>query len=142
MTDMLGKHPREDNSVVTEELMRRTLRFLLSVSAERVFPNRRFIGGHAIGKGYWYKFHGEEGPAQKGDVEKLLADMQTLIKGALPIVCNGKPYSDVLSYFQKTSQVLAAQLLEKRVPLGGVQQVRIQGHKISDFFLSFRVINL
>ena len=106
--------------------MRRTLRFLLSVSAERVFPSRRFVGGHAIGKGYWYKFHGEDGPAQKADVDKLLAEMQELIKAATPIVKEEKPYSDILAYFKQTSQVIAAQLLERRVPLGGVQKVSLQ----------------
>ena len=120
---MLGKHPREENSGVSEEMARRTLRFVLSVAVEKVFPSRRLIGGHAVGKGYWYRFHGEEGPVQKADTEKISAEMQLLIKGSHPIVSSERPYSQVLGYFQQSAQVLAAQLIEKRVPIGGSVKV-------------------
>jgi threonyl-tRNA synthetase len=122
MADMLGKHPRDESAPATEELIRRTLRFLMSVACERVFPNRRVTGGHAIGKGHWFKFE-EEGPAQKTDTEKIVAEMRSLIKEAIPILRSDKSYQEMLTYFQQTSQEYAAKLLDQRVPLDGIVKV-------------------
>jgi hypothetical protein len=132
MADMLGKHPREDGAPPTEELIRRTLRFLMSVACERVFHNRRVTGGHAIGKGFWFKFE-QEGPAQKTETDKIVAEMRSLIKEALPIVRSDQSYLQMLNYFQQTSQFHAAKLLDARVPIDGIVKVSSPVRTISLF---------
>jgi threonyl-tRNA synthetase len=103
---------------------------LMSVACERVFPNRRVTGGHAIGKGFWFKFE-EERTVQKTDTDKIVAEMRSLIKEAIPMVRSDQPYLKMLTYFQQTSQFYAAKLLDKRVPMDGIVKVSARAPTIS-----------
>ena len=106
-----------------DDLVRRTLRLVLSVACERALPQKRLVGGYSLGKGYWYRFDGEVGPVSQEDAERIRSEMQALIELKAPIVSSEKDFSFAVDYFSKTKQFFAARLLEKRVPLDGIVKV-------------------
>jgi uridine kinase len=89
---------------------RRTLRFLVSLAAQAVFPDRTLSGGHAVGDGYCFSL----GITQEQLVE-LESAVRALIARNLAISAQDYPFEKVLSYLESNRQPHAALLLRSRV---------------------------
>ena len=94
-------------------IYRRTLAFLLSVAARKLFPDKRLYIGHSMGNGYYYTF--TKGKKLKKDqIEKLSSEMHSLVKKDLPIHCRYIAYNEALELFTKNQQTDTALLLSER----------------------------
>lgn len=89
---------------------RRTLRFLVSLVAETVFPQCTLSGGHAVGDGYAFSL----GIAPE-QLPQLEAAVRALISRDLPITTYEYPFEKVVNYFDANRQPSAALLLRSRV---------------------------
>eukprot|EP00961_Rhodomonas_salina_P180710 2439034-Rhodomonas_salina.2 len=81
-------------------------------------------GGHSIGNGYWYKFEGEEKPAAEVDCKKIAAEIKALIEKKLKLTVESLPVKDAIEYFLANGQPIAAKVLSKRVPVGGLAHLK------------------
>ncbi len=96
-----------------QTVYKRSLCFLLTIAARRLFPERKLVIGHALGDGYFYHFSGmEETPA--GDIEKLAAEMAELAGNNLPITRTVVAYHEAVEYFRDHGQDAVVDLLEYR----------------------------
>eukprot|EP00466_Bigelowiella_natans_P007127 jgi/Bigna1/146375/aug1.113_g21083 len=77
---------------------RRTLRYALSLAAEKAFPGKLVVGGRAVGAGYLYFF--EDGSEMtEADVATLRVALQQLIDTKAPIVTEKVDWKDAIAYF-------------------------------------------
>src|SRR5208283_955159 len=65
-------------------IYRRSLCFLLSMTATRIFPKRRLIIGHSLGQGYFYHFDGMDS-VPLDELLKIEAEMRGIVARGLPI---------------------------------------------------------
>ena len=94
-------------------IYRRSLCFLLSMAAPRIFPKRRLIVGHSLGQGYFYHFDGMDA-VPRDDVLKIEAEMRETVARDLPIRSLSLSYQEAISYFQKHHQPDTLLLLQNR----------------------------
>jgi uridine kinase len=94
-------------------IYRRSLCFLATIAARQLFPERRLILGHALGRGYLYFFDGLEEVADQ-DLEALRARLRELSSRRLPIRRQVVAYEEALRYFQQANQPDTALLLKNR----------------------------
>ena len=117
---------------------RRTLRFLFSVAVERALPKSRVVGGNPVGNGYWYLINDEDSVAQ-ADVEAIEVQMRKMVENDIAITSVSVAQQDAVAYLEAASQPVAAKLLAKRAPLGGMatmHEVEVEGtrHRRLKFF--------
>lgn len=92
---------------------RRTLRFALSIAAEKVFPNEVLLGGRAVGTGYLYEFaSGEE--MSNADIAKLSDALDALIYSQAPITLTSAAWRNAVSYFKDNNFAMSEKLLQSR----------------------------
>ena len=94
-------------------IYRRSLCFLLSMAALRIFPKRRLIIGHSLGQGYFYYFDGMDGVA-RDDLIRIDAEMRGLIARDLPIRSLSLSYQEAIAFFEKHHQPDTLLLLQHR----------------------------
>ncbi len=94
-------------------IYRRSLCFLLSMAATRVFPKRRLIVGHSLGQGYFYHFDGMDA-VPRDDLLKVEAEMKQIVARDLPVRTLHLSYQEAISYFQKHNQPDTLLLLQNR----------------------------
>jgi len=93
---------------------RRTLRFALSLAAEKAFPGKTLIGGRAVGAGYLYFF--EDGSAMtEADVSKLAAALADVIESQAQITKATIKWDMAVEYFSKKGLSMSEKLLQTRV---------------------------
>jgi uridine kinase len=102
-------------------IYRRSLAFLLAMSAKRLFPGENLHIGHSLGNSYYYTFNRAPSPPASwsrgfgdGDLEKLKADMLALAAEDLRIEKKRMAYGEALELFRSTGQGETALLLEHR----------------------------
>jgi uridine kinase len=92
---------------------RRSLCFLAAIAARQLFPGRRLILGHSLGRGYLYYFDGQaEVPPR--DLQALGARLRELSSHRLPIRRQVIAYEEALRYFQEANQPDTLLLLKNR----------------------------
>ncbi len=101
-------------------IYRRTLSFLLALASNEVFPRRRLIIGHAMGKGYFYYYDGLlEVPEE--DIVALDTRMKEYIQKDLPIHRKVISYKDAIDHFSQDPDNTTALLLsfrnESKIPV-------------------------
>lgn len=101
------------NSREGVNIYRRSLCFLLAFAAKRLFPTRRLIIGHSLGKGYYYEFDGCSEVAEE-DLHHLKSVMQELVNQNLPIRRFHLGLLEAIDYFRKAGETDTARLLEYR----------------------------
>jgi len=94
-------------------IYRRTLSFVLAIAARNIFPQDGVYVGHSLGSSYYYTFSSGEKP-KDGQVEKLAAEMQRLVKEDLPITFKYISYQEAVQLFKENGQTDTALLLEQR----------------------------
>jgi uridine kinase len=94
-------------------IYRRTLSFVLAIAARNIFPEDGVYVGHSLGSSYYYTFS-SGGKPKDGQVEKLAAEMQKLVKEDLPITFKYLSYQEAVQLFKENGQTDTALLLEQR----------------------------
>jgi uridine kinase len=92
---------------------RRSLCFLLTSAARQLFPDRRLIIGHSLGRGYFYHFDGLSEVSER-DLEALKRRMSRLVAEAHPVVRRVISYREAISYFEDNNQPDTVLLLRNR----------------------------
>ncbi len=99
-------------------IYRKSLCFLLSMAARRLFPKRRLVIGHSLGRGYFYYFDGTDDVAE-ADLKKIEERMRAIVAEALPIRGMVLAYMDAVRYFEQNNQpdtvLLLKNLSEPRI---------------------------
>jgi uridine kinase len=94
-------------------IYRRSLAFLLSAAAREIFPGRKLIIGHTLGRACYYNF--ENGKAMREEeVSALKAKMLSLAAGNHPITMKHLSFAEAVSLFKKDGQTDTLLLLERR----------------------------
>jgi uridine kinase len=94
-------------------IYRWSLCFLISLTSKKLFPERRLVIGHSLGKGYFYYYDGIDNVSRK-DIEALVQHMKIVVKENLPITRRVISYTDAVEYFQKNNQPDTVLLLKYR----------------------------
>jgi len=94
-------------------IYRRSLCYLLTIAARRLFPDRRLIIGHSLGRGYFYRFENSGSPSA-GDIQRLHKLMQEIIAADLPIRRLVISYEEAVAYFEENRQYDTVLLLKTR----------------------------
>ncbi len=94
-------------------LYRRSLSYLLALSAKKAFPNRRLVIGHSLGRGYFYYFEGYD-YVEEEDLKKIDRTMREIVCKNVPIVREVISYHDAVEYFKNNKQQDTLLLLEHR----------------------------
>eukprot|EP00913_Durusdinium_trenchii_P009210 g8658.t1 len=92
---------------------RKTLRFLVSVAAELVYPNYQLRGGHTLGDGFLYQLEG--GEDSEAEVEAIRKKLTELVDSGETICRVTKPWKKAMSYFTERRLDAACALLTSRV---------------------------
>jgi uridine kinase len=92
---------------------RRSLCFLLAISAKQLFPERRLVIGHSLGRGYFYYFEGTP-EVSREDIRKLKARMQEIVAQGCPILRRVISYPEAVRYFEQNNQPDTVLLLKNR----------------------------
>ncbi|MDR2178265.1 MAG: nucleoside kinase, partial [Treponema sp.] len=97
-------------------IYRRSLAFLLAMSAKRLFPKENLYIGHSLGNSYYYTF--SSAPKDRGlrdkDLAELKRDMLALAAEDLPVEKKHMAYGEALEFFKSKGQDDTALLLEQR----------------------------
>ncbi|MBN1834218.1 MAG: nucleoside kinase [Spirochaetales bacterium] len=94
-------------------IYRRSLCFLLTIAAKQLFPDRRLVIGHSLGRGYFYYFDGMQAVAG-ADLVALGTRMRELVAADLPIQRRVISYSEAVEYFRENNQPDTVLLLKNR----------------------------
>eukprot|EP00933_Yihiella_yeosuensis_P037765 TRINITY_DN31760_c0_g1_i1.p1 TRINITY_DN31760_c0_g1~~TRINITY_DN31760_c0_g1_i1.p1 ORF type:complete len:528 (-),score=104.72 TRINITY_DN31760_c0_g1_i1:127-1710(-) len=107
---------------VSDQIYRRTFRFVVSVAAQLVFPKKRFVGGHAVGEGYYYELEdpsAADKPALASftaeQVKALQESVDEIIASAEKINEVTKSWKDAVDYFTENHLFDTVDLLQTRV---------------------------
>jgi len=94
-------------------IYRRSLCFLLTIAAKQLFPDRRLVIGHSLGRGYLYYF---EGPAEVSgeDLKALKSRMLDIVEQGCPILRKVISYPEAVRYFLQNNQPDTVLLLKNR----------------------------
>ncbi len=95
------------------DMYRRSLSFLLTIASKELFPNRRLVIGHSLGRGYFYYYDGMNNIPQE-DLKALDRRMREIVEKDLPIERDAMAYMEAVEYFKKNNQPDTALLLENR----------------------------
>ena len=95
------------------KVYRRSLCFLLTIAAKQLFPDRRLIIGHSLGRGYFYYFEGHASvPAE--EIELLTGKMREIVSEGYPILRRVISYPEAVRYFEENNQRDTVLLLKNR----------------------------
>ena len=92
---------------------RRSICFLLAIAAKQLFPDRRLVIGHSLGRGYFYYFE-DDAVVSKEDIGKLKRRMQEIVSQGCPILRRVISYPEAVSYFEQNNQLDTVLLLKNR----------------------------
>ena len=92
---------------------RRSLCFLAAIAAKQLFPERRLILGHSLGRGYLYYFDGLNVVPEQ-DLQRLRAAIRGLASRGIPIRRQVIAYDEAIRYFRDNNQPDTVLLLSNR----------------------------
>jgi uridine kinase len=94
-------------------IYRRSLCFLAAIAAKQLFPERRLILGHSLGRGYLYHFDGLEAVPEQ-DLLRLAEAMRELASRRIPIRRQVIAYDEAIRHFRDNHQPDTVLLLKNR----------------------------
>jgi len=94
-------------------IYRRSLCFLLTIAAKQLFPDRRLVIGHSLGRGYLYYFEGLAEVSGE-DLQALRSRMLDIVEQGCPILRKVISYPEAVRYFQQNNQPDTVLLLKNR----------------------------
>ncbi len=90
---------------------RRSLSFILTAAAHRLFPNNRLVIAHSLGYCYYYTLD-RETPITKEEVAALKAEMRKIIDADMPITTRHISFDEAIEIFNRQNlKETAKQLL-------------------------------
>jgi uridine kinase len=92
---------------------RRSICFLLNIAAKQLFPERRLIIGHSLGRGYFYYFEDKTNVPEE-DIDRLKGRMQEIVSQGRPILRTVISYPEAVQYFEQNNQPDTVLLLKNR----------------------------
>ncbi len=99
---------------------RRSLCFLLAITARELHPGRRLIAGMAIGTGF-YHFFADDRYVLEAEVAALEAHMREIVERDIGINQEWRSWTEAVDYFKESSQqdtlLLLENINEPRIPL-------------------------
>jgi uridine kinase len=101
------------NTHLGANVYRRSLCFLLAIAAKQLFPKRRLVIGHSLGRGYFYYFEGAS-MVSAADLRKLKTRMQEIVSQCCPIRRKVISYPEAVQYFEQNNQPDTVLLLKNR----------------------------
>jgi uridine kinase len=94
-------------------IYRRSLAFLLAVTARKLFPHRSLYVGHSLGNSYYYTFADEKKPTVE-EIGALKQGMESLAAEDIPISFRYMAYAEALDIFELNKQTDTSLLLDQR----------------------------
>jgi uridine kinase len=94
-------------------IYRRSLCFLLTIAAKQLFPDRRLVIGHSLGRGYFYYFD-DQTEAPESDLLALKKRMTEIMAAGRPVLRQVVSYSEAIRYFEQNNQPDTVLLLKNR----------------------------
>lgn len=108
------------NSAIGARIYRRTLCFLLAMAVNKLFPERRLVIGHSLGRSYYYYFEGISGVNQD-DLDLIQEEMRRLIQNQIPIERKVLSYTEAVNHFadsrQEQTSLLLNHLNKPKIPI-------------------------
>lgn len=95
------------------EVYRRSLCFLLAIASKELFPDRRLIISHSLGKSYYYYFDGMT-DVDPEDIEKLENRMREIVEKDIPVQRRVISYAEALTHFEEQKQLDTSLLLQQQ----------------------------
>lgn len=92
-------------------IYRRSLCFMLTVAAKKLFPQKKLIVGHSLGYGYYYTLENQDETLTNQNIKDLESLMKELCKKNLEIHTNYIAYEEAVEKFSETQQDGAKLLL-------------------------------
>jgi len=93
------------------EIIRHSTAHLLAQAVQRVFPDAQVTIGPVIENGFYYDFAYEPGFTPE-DLDKIAAEMQSLVQEALPLKRIVKSRDDAVQHFREKGEEYKAQIIE------------------------------
>ena len=101
------------DSMEGARIYRRSLCFLLTLTSKQLFPDRRLVIGHSLGKGFFYYYDAVD-RVTDGDLELLKRKMSEIAHQDLPIIQKIISYREAAEYFNRSGQTDTVLLLKYR----------------------------
>ncbi|MCR4823154.1 MAG: nucleoside kinase [Treponema sp.] len=89
---------------------RRSLSFILSAAAHKLFPKTRLLVGHSLGYSYYYTLD-RENPITKEEIAALKEEMLKIVERDIPITTQHISYEEAVESFQKLNMPETAKQL-------------------------------
>ncbi|MDR0374542.1 MAG: nucleoside kinase [Treponema sp.] len=105
--------PVTRDSVEGTLIYRRSLAFLLALSAHKLFSSERLSIGHSLGKSYYYTFADGKVPSAQ-EIEDLKNGMKVLAERNLPVDFRCLAYAEAMELFSDKKQGETSLLLDQR----------------------------
>ncbi|MEW5814083.1 MAG: nucleoside kinase [Spirochaetota bacterium] len=119
------------DSSIGANIYRRSLCFLLAISAKELFPHRRLVIGHSLGNGYYYYFDGFT-DINDQDIKNIETRMREIVEMDIPIQRKVLSYSDALRLFKEMNQpdtmLLIQQTNDSKIPIYECGEFRDLSH--------------
>nr|WP_199045810.1 threonine--tRNA ligase [Dyella sp. ASV24] len=93
------------------EILRHSTAHLLAQAVQRLYPGAQVTIGPVIDNGFYYDFSYER-PFTPDDLVKIEAEMEKIVKEALPVTRSVKSRDDAVSFFRGLGEEYKAEIIE------------------------------
>ncbi len=93
------------------EILRHSTAHLLAQAVQRLYPGAQVTIGPVIDNGFYYDFAYER-PFTPDDLEKIEAEMEKIVKEALPVTRSVKSRDDAVAFFRRIGEAYKAEIIE------------------------------
>ncbi len=100
-----------DKSPEALDILRHSTAHLLAQAVQRLFPGAQVTIGPVIDNGFYYDFAYER-PFTPEDLPAIEAEMQKIVKEALPVSRSVKSRDDAVAYFKGIGEAYKAEIIE------------------------------
>jgi threonyl-tRNA synthetase len=93
------------------EILRHSTAHLLAQAVQRLFPGAQVTIGPVIDNGFYYDFAYER-PFTPEDLDKIQAEMEKIVKEALPVTRSVKSRDEAVAFFRGIGETYKAEIIE------------------------------
>ncbi|MDE2315476.1 MAG: threonine--tRNA ligase, partial [Xanthomonadaceae bacterium] len=93
------------------EILRHSTAHLLAQAVQRLYPGAQVTIGPVIDNGFYYDFAYER-PFTPDDLEKIEAEMEKIVREALPVTRSVKSRDDAVAFFRGIGEAYKAEIIE------------------------------
>ncbi|MEQ1513130.1 MAG: threonine--tRNA ligase [Lysobacteraceae bacterium] len=93
------------------DILRHSTAHLLAQAVQRLFPGAQVTIGPVIDNGFYYDFAYER-PFTPEDLPAIEAEMQKIVKEALPVARSVKSRDDAVAFFKRSGEAYKAEIIE------------------------------